>query len=256
MNQLTAFIKKEFTELKRTGKLLIMLCFFILLGIMNPAIAKLTPWLFELLSDSMAKQGIIVGTLEVTALTSWIQYYKTTSIELIFLIIMFSGILVNEYQKGTLINMLTKGLARWKVLLSKALAMVFTWTLCYWLCFGITYLYNAYFWDNSIVVHLLLSAFCIYLVGIWLISILIAASAIFSTSSAVLLITSGTFATIYFLSIIPTMSKFLPTKLLSAQKLITGIALTSDFNFGIIITLISTIFLIGLGIWRFNVRTL
>ncbi len=47
MKQLTAFTKKEFMELIRTGKALLLMILFILFGIMNPAIAKLTPWLLE-----------------------------------------------------------------------------------------------------------------------------------------------------------------------------------------------------------------
>ena len=44
MRQLTAFIQKEFTEVMRNSKLLICAIIFILLGIMNPAIAKITPY--------------------------------------------------------------------------------------------------------------------------------------------------------------------------------------------------------------------
>ena len=42
MRALFAFIKKELTEQARSGKLLFLTILFVLLGIMNPAIAKLT----------------------------------------------------------------------------------------------------------------------------------------------------------------------------------------------------------------------
>ena len=45
MKSLIAFIKKEWMEQVRSGRLLILLILFTLFGIMNPAIAKLTPWM-------------------------------------------------------------------------------------------------------------------------------------------------------------------------------------------------------------------
>ena len=45
-----AFMKKEWMEWNRTGRALILLLVFALFGIMNPAFAKLTPWMMEMLS--------------------------------------------------------------------------------------------------------------------------------------------------------------------------------------------------------------
>lgn len=58
MRQLSAFLRKEGMEFIRTGKIWILLIIFILFGIMNPAIAKLTPWMVETMSDSLAESGI------------------------------------------------------------------------------------------------------------------------------------------------------------------------------------------------------
>mgnify|MGYP007025200907 CR=1 FL=1 len=41
------------------------------------------------------------------------------------------------------------------------------WTVGYVITFGITYGYNAYFWDNHIVQNLFFAAFGYYLVGLW-----------------------------------------------------------------------------------------
>ena len=48
-----AFLKKEWMEAVRTGRLGILLLVFVLFGIMNPAMAKLTPWMMELMADSL-----------------------------------------------------------------------------------------------------------------------------------------------------------------------------------------------------------
>ena len=76
MKQLIAFSKKECLEVWRTGKFLILLLVFVLFGIMNPAIAKLTPWMMEQFATSLEESGLIVTEVTVTAMTSWTQFYK------------------------------------------------------------------------------------------------------------------------------------------------------------------------------------
>ena len=120
---MTAFIKKECMELTRTGKLLILSIIFIFFGILNPAMAKLTPWLYEMLQDQFADQGLNVGEVTVTAMTSWTQFYKNAPMILIVMVLLMSSILTGEYQKGTLIQVVTKGLSRKKVFFSKLLTV-------------------------------------------------------------------------------------------------------------------------------------
>lgn len=241
MRQLVAFSKKEWTEMARTGKLVVLLIVFALFGIMNPAIAKLTPWMYEMLGDSLAEQGIVITEVTVDALTSWTQYYKNISMALIVLVIMFSTVMTNEYQKGTLINMLTKGLSRWKVIAAKSIASIAVWTICYWLCYLITYGYNAYFWDNSIAKHVFFGACCIYVFGIWLISLIMLGSGAFTANFAVLLTTCGTVAVSYILSMIPDVGEYLPSQLMNAGTLMNGASALSDYTKAMTITIILTI---------------
>ena len=83
MRQLSAFLRKEGMEFIRTGKIWILLIIFILFGIMNPAIAKLTPWMVETMSDSLAESGMVLTEVKVNAITSWNQFYKNISMALI-----------------------------------------------------------------------------------------------------------------------------------------------------------------------------
>ena len=87
MKQLTAFTKKELLEQLRSGRLVMlggMCCIF---GIMNPAIAKLTPWLLEILSDQLSENGMYVTEIEVDALASWAQFFKNMPVLLIVFIV-------------------------------------------------------------------------------------------------------------------------------------------------------------------------
>jgi len=237
MKQLAAFTKKEFLEIIRSGKVYILLIIFVIFGIMNPAMAKLTPWLYEMLADTLNEQGLSIGNITVTAMTSWEQYYKNMSMEYIVFVVMFSGILTTEYQKGTLINMLTKGLPRWKVIAAKSTALLISWSLCYFLCFGITYAYNAYFWDNSIAKHIGFAAAASYLFGIWLISMLMVSSVFLNSVSAVLLTTGGIYAVTYLLGMIPAAADYLPTKLASGLELLKGTASIQDYTAALTITI-------------------
>lgn len=256
MRQITAFIRKEWMELLRTGKGVLLLVLFVIFGIMNPAMAKLTPWMFEMLGDSLAEQGMVIQEIKVDAMTSWQQYYKNMSMELFVIVILFCGILTREYQKGTLINMLTKGLARWKVIIAKGMTMFLAWTICYYVCFGLTYGYNAYFWDNGIASHVWFGGIGAYLFGIWMLSIILVSSVFVNSGYISLLITFVMFALTSMLSMVPVLDKLLPSRLTSGYELLAGTYQVVDFIPAVGITLGLVIFNIIVAIIRFNRKRL
>ena len=137
MKAFFAFTKKEITGQIRSGKITVLCLLFLMIGIMNPAVAKLTPWLLEAMADSMAESGMIVTEVTVSAMDSWVQFFKNIPICLIAFVLMQSSIFTNEFSSGTLLLSLTKGLERYKVVLSKAAVLLALWTLGYWLSFGI-----------------------------------------------------------------------------------------------------------------------
>lgn len=254
MRQLIAFTKKEYLELTRTGKLFILMILFILFGIMNPAIAKLTPWLMDTMSESLSEAGLTVTQMEADAMASWAQFYKNIPVALIIFLLMFSGVLTAEYQKGTLINMVTKGMDRWKVILSKIIVMTMVWTAGYWLCYGITYGYNAYFWDNHIASHLFFSAACFYLIGIWMISLILLMSACFQTNSAVLISAGGVFLIVYLLGLLPEIKKYLPAQLMDSSNLLTSGGNMEDYVWAVSVTIVLSVLNVIIAIVLFNKR--
>lgn len=133
----------------------------------------------------MEGSGLTITEAKADALTSWVQFYKNIPIALIVFLLMFSGIITAEYQKGTLINMITKGLSRWKIVMSKSVVLLLLWSFGYWMCYGITYGYNEYFWDNSIAEDVGFSTFCVYMLGVWLIALMMLLSTLFSSGAAV-----------------------------------------------------------------------
>ena len=219
-----AFIKKEILEQVRSGKLVFLSILFVLFGIMNPAVAKMTPWLLELMADSMAEGGMAITVGEITAMDSWVQFFKNMPMALIAFVLMEGSIFTKEYQSGTLLLSLTKGLARYKVVIAKTLVLTILWTFGYWLCFGITYGYNAYFWNNSVAQNLMYSAICWWVFGLWVVSLAILFSTLAGENTGVLVGAGGVVLASSLLSFFPKLQKFLPTLLTDGNSLIYGLA--------------------------------
>ena len=110
MKALLAFLKKEFTDQLRSGKIMFLGILFVFFGIMNPAVAKMTPWLLEIMSTSLEGSGISITGVNVTAMDSWVQFYKNIPMALIAFVLIESSIFTKEYSSGTLILSLTKPL--------------------------------------------------------------------------------------------------------------------------------------------------
>ncbi len=252
MKSFLAFFKKEFLDSIRSHKALILIILFTAFGIMNPAIAKLTPWLLEIMAEELADSGMNITVIEVDAFTSWQQFYKNIPMALIAFVFIYSNIFTKEYESGTLILMLTKGLKRYKVVLSKLLLMLIMWTLGYYLCFGVTYIYTAYYWDNSIVNNLLFTSFNWYLFGVFVISLVVLFSVIFKNISGVLLNTSFIVIIIYIISLIPRLTNYMPTSLMNTGSLMIGIESYDIYIKTIIITLVLSLVSNVLSIIYFN----
>lgn len=256
MKSLLAFMKKEYLEAARTGKIVILLLLFVLFGIMSPAIAKLTPWMMETLSDSMAESGLIVTNIQVDALTSWTQFFKNIPIALIAFVLIFSDIFTKEYKSGTLLLVLTKGLSRYKVVLAKAVLLLLLWTVGYGICFGITYGYNAYFWDNSIINNLLFSVTIWWLFGVWVICLIVLFSSLLQNNAGVILCVGGTVLLSYLLSIIPKVKAYSPTVLINTNSILTGVEEIDAYVKAIVITVFLCIVCVAVSIPIVNKRQL
>lgn len=256
MRSLLAFIKKEVTEQLRSGKLMLLGILFVLFGIMNPAIAKLTPWLLETMADSLAESGMIVTDVTVSAMDSWVQFFKNIPMGLIAFDLIESNIFTKEYDSGTLVLSLTKGLERFKVVVSKTIVLTVLWTIAYWMCFGITYGYNAYFWDNSIAQNLMFSVVCWWLFGLWVIGLLILFSTVTGTNTGVLCGTGGVVFALYLVGLLPKCSKYLPTFLTDGNSLIYDMAEIEKYMPSLMIAVITSVVCFVISIPIFNKKQL
>lgn len=248
MKSFFAFLKKEGMEAFRSGKLFVLFVLFLLFGIMNPAIARLTPWMMEIMADSLAETGMKVTAVEVNALTSWTQFFKNIPMGLIAFLLLYSSSFTKEYQSGTLVLVLTKGLSRFKVVFAKTVLMAVLWSAGYWLCFAVTYGYNAYFWDNSTVFHLPFAALLWWLFGLWTISLLILFSVLSNSHTGVLLGTGGVVLIAYLLQMLPGIQDYMPTMLTGASSLLGSGGAVGIYTKALAVTLLTAVLCIGAGI--------
>jgi ABC-2 type transport system permease protein len=250
MKAYLAFTKKEFMEHLRTYKLFIMLVVFLLFGFMSPALAKVMPDILK----TAVPSGMTINIPTPTAFDSWGQFFKNVGqMGMLVLVIVFCGIMANEFSRGTLINMLTKGLKRSTVIMSKFTTATIIWTLSYLLCFFITYCYTAYFWKMDGMNHVFLTFFSLWLFGVLLITLVIFGGVLFKNIYGSLLLTGGAVAVLALINIAPKLQKYNPIILSSDNMaLLRGQKAVSDFMPAVIICAALIIVLLAGSVLVFN----
>lgn len=184
-----AFCKKEILENIANYKLLVTGTLFFLIGIVSPLTAKFMP---DVLQEVMP-EGMTIVMPDPTALDSWAQFYKTMSqIGFILFVVVFSGVMVSEFSQGTLINVLTKGLSRKAVIFAKFTVVSLYWTMAFCVAFIMTLFYTNLFWDKQPNTEaLLFSGICLWLFGIFLVTVVILGSVIFKSIYGCLIFTAA-----------------------------------------------------------------
>lgn len=188
MKNISYFVRKELLESWRTWRLFILIIVFLILGIMNPLLAKFMP---EIIKASFGS-SLAVEIPVPTSIDSWTQFYKNMpQIGLIVIALMFSGIVNLEITQGTLVNLLTKGLNRSAVILGKFISLVLQWTLVFGITFSVTALYTLYYFPDDKSPHPLLAAFLLWIFGLFLSSLILFSSTLTRKSSEGLLLVGG-----------------------------------------------------------------
>jgi len=226
MRSYIAFTKKEILEYVRTFKMMILVIVFLILGFMSPVTAKYTPEII----DKFMPQGMNITLPEPTILDSWTQFFKNiTQLALIVIVIMFSGLIANELSRGTLVNMLTKGMPRRTVILAKFTSAGLIWTICYWLAFAVTLFYSELFWDDTKVLNLGIAALCVWFFGLLLIGTLLLGGVLFNNYYGSLLLAGVLVVAMLIISMLHSAAKYSPYKLVSFNmELLEGTAEVSE----------------------------
>ena len=249
-----AFIKKEFMEQLRTYRGLILLSVFFLFGLMSPLTAKILP---EILSG-MEMEGMVITLQEATAMDAYGQFFKnTTQMGVFVILLVFGGMLSNELTRGTLVNILAKGLGRHTVILSKYTAALVLWTITLVFAGLVNQGYTRYLFDTSAIQNIVLSLFLLWLFGAFLLALIILSSILSTGSFGGLILTATVLGGLLLLNILPDMEKLNPIYLVSNNvKLLSGALKPADTLLPIGITVVWIFLCIAASITLFRKRKL
>ncbi|MBN5992167.1 ABC transporter permease [Clostridioides difficile] len=248
MREYIAFTKKEFKENLRNYKLFSLIILFLIFGISSPISAKFMPDLIAHFAPTLKV------TAAPTALDSWTQFFSNISgLGMSLTLIIFCNILSNEYSKGILVIMLTKGLSRSSIVLSKFSVTVIIMTIGFWLSFLFAYGYTMYFWPTANLNHIIFSAFNLWLIGIMYISVLILGCVLFRPAFASVLLVLVATLLLSLISIPKQIAPYTPNFLMSKNiDLISGKVAMPEFIIPIIITVLISIVCLLAAVILFN----
>lgn len=247
-----SLLKKEVIEGARTKKMISTFILFLFIGLISPLTAKLTPMILQ----SIATGNIDINVAPPSEIDSWTQFFKNISqIGMFGLAIILSTQMANEFQKGTLINLLSKGLPRYQVVLSKIIYNFILWFIAYFCSFILTYFYTKYFFGISFPVrNILMAALLPFIFGLFLISLEILAGVISGNVIGTLILTSAGIVIQLILSIRDEIVKYMPIALIEKPvNLIKGIGY-DDYYVPIITGSILLILCIVISIAVINIK--
>lgn len=251
MNQISALFKKELMESIRNFKLFALIIVFMIFGVLSPLTAILMPDIMEMV---MEDAGIQFEMPPVSAIDSYTQFFSNMNqMGLVIMVLVMGNLLTGEFSRNTLVNLVTKGLKRHNIIIVKSIFSILVWTVAFFLAALITYLYTIYYWDETIN-NLLLSYSLTWLFGVFLISIIMFASAIFRSSFlGVLISVLAVVIIMMIVSIHPTIAEFLPQYLINSNMAILTEEITpGDMLQSIIVTMISTVVFFMASVSLFN----
>ena len=245
MKVFIALLKKEYLESIRNKKLFIMSFIFLFLGILGPVTAKISPEILKsFLGEELAK-----GLQEPTFIDSWVQFFKNvTQLGFIFIAIIFSNYIVNEFSKKTLVNLVAKGLPRFQIVISK---MVFASFIIYCLIFNI---YTTYIFKENVEILLAIKAsIAIWIFGLFLIILECFEGFIFRNTVGALSTLVIIVALQFLIGMYDKIAKFLPMFLISDNiNFIKKSMSFSDYKYSITTTILLTILMIFTSIFVLN----
>ena len=243
-----ALLKKEYLESVRNKKLFIMSFIFLFLGILGPIRAKISPEILKsFLGEELAK-----GLQEPTFMDSWVQFFKNvTQLGFIFIVIIFSNYIVNEFSKKTLVNLVAKGLPRFQIVISKMVFASLLWTVSFIIYCLIFNIYTTYIFKENVEILLAIKAsIAIWIFGLFLIILECFAfrNTVGALSTLVIIV-----ALQFLIGMYDKIAKFLPMFLISDNiNFIKRSMSFADYKYSITTTILLIILMIFTSIFVLN----
>ena len=211
MKSTWAFFKKEFLENVISYHFFVLWVIFVLIGIVSPITAKHMPDILK----NFDLQGVTIIVSETNVFDAWAQFFKTTTqMGIVVFILTYVNILTNEFSRGTMVNLLTRGLSKKKIILVKFFTLILIWSAVYFSAFLLTLFYSNLFWEESVTFsHLMLSVLNLWLFGVIFISAIMLGSVLFKAMSGCLVFNFAIFCVMLLTDMFKKLQPFNPMKL-------------------------------------------
>ncbi|TCT14646.1 ABC-2 type transport system permease protein [Natranaerovirga pectinivora] len=231
------FLKKELKELVKTNKLIIFGALFIFFAILSPLTAR---FMTEIFNSIGGMDGFVFPPAVFT--DSYLQFFSNHSLNVLVLALIISGTIVSEKNKGSLSLVLSKGLERRKLVLTKLFSYSLFFSFLYWISVAITYLYTYLLFEEAYIEKLFVAFFTTWLYGIFLIVLAIFISTISVSFGMAAGITFGAYTLVSIIGSIPifNINRLSPSYL---NSITSGIIYSGDSSH-LLITTLSTIAII------------
>ncbi|ERL65330.1 ABC transporter permease [Schleiferilactobacillus shenzhenensis] len=254
MRDLGTMLRKEMLETWRTYRFLILAVVFLIFALMSPLFAKLTPTIMKMSFGST----LALKMPQPTSADSWTQFYKNMSQLGIFVVaIMFSGTMSQELSKGTLVNLVTKGLARWTVVVSKYLALLGQWLVITGTSFLVTWGYTAYYFPDTKSPHPGAGLIPLLLFGAFFLAVILCGSTLARNSYGGLLFTAIVVALLFVVNVFKKAHDYNPVSLISDNMaLVAGTKSLTDLAPAMIIVGAAAFLLLAWAVVLLNRRKL
>lgn len=221
-----ASLRKEFLEMARTYRLLILAAVLILFGLLSPLMAKAIPEIMRLVPGGEAFLPLIPPPTMADAITQFVK--NITQFGILLALLLSMGLVAQEKDRGTAVLVLVKPLPRPVFILSKFVAVALAFLVCLLVAGAAGYLYtwilfgppNAGGW---LVMTLLIWVYLLVFVAVTLLG-----STLVKSQAAAAGIGFGALLLLGLVGAIPGMGKYLPGYLPSWGGIAAGLPAIGD----------------------------
>ncbi|TVP86093.1 MAG: hypothetical protein EA375_02185 [Acholeplasmataceae bacterium] len=248
-----AFLRKEIQEMVKTPKLIIIASVFVFFAIIGPLTAK---YMNELIA--MFASDIEISFPDPTYVQSWEQFYSNiTSISMIVFLILMTGTVVAEKNKGSIYLMLTKNVTRTSFLVSKMIAGILLFTTVFIMSVLISWYYTWMLFDQVTYEGLALSLLSIFMLGIFFTMVAVLLSVLLKSTTHAALLAFAAYAILNILTILSDINPYNPAGATTlALNQLKGVDAIQPLLINVLISLVITIILAIASIRIFNKQEL
>ena len=197
MNNFMVFLHKEFMEMWRDKRAVILAAVFVFFGVLSPVMMRYMNELFALLmsEEELAMMGI--GAMEIPHWTaSYVGFFgNLNQVGMIALILLAMGVIVSEKRRGTAALMMVKGLGHKSFVLSKFAVWSINTFVVLLVAIAVNHALTIILWGEGAQLGNLISGFLMY----WVFAMMMIALVILTSTIAKSLAISAVFGFLGFM---------------------------------------------------------